>query len=487
MADKITPRAENYSDWYVNVVTQAKLADYSPVKGCMIIRPNGYAIWEKIQATLDRMFKETGHVNAYFPMLIPESFIRREKAHVEGFAPELAVVTHGGGEKLDEPLVIRPTSETIIWDTYRNWIQSYRDLPLLINQWANVMRWEKRTRLFLRTAEFLWQEGHTAHANEAEAREETLRMLEVYKRFAEEWLAIPVLTGVKSESEKFAGAVDTYCIEAMMQDKRALQAGTSHFLGQNFAKAFEVQFQNKEGKLEYVWATSWGVSTRLIGALIMAHSDDNGLVLPPRIAPTQVVIVPIFKTANKDQVLSFAAELKTKIMSALGTAEFEPRRVILDDNENSSPGWKFAEWELQGVPVRVELGARDIEAGTATIYRRDTKTKVAVPIDQIPAECARLMVEIQSNMLTKARDFQKNNTVNIDSFEALKELFSGEGGGGFAKVAWAGNAGDEKKIKEQTKATIRCLPFGNEAEANGKVCFYTGKPATNMAIFAKAY
>lgn len=487
MAEKITPRSENYSEWYVNIVTQAKLADYSPVKGCMIIRPNGYAIWEKIQSTLDRMFKETGHVNAYFPMLIPESYLKREKEHVEGFSPELAVVTHAGGEELEEALVIRPTSETIIWATYKNWIQSYRDLPLLINQWANVVRWEKRTRLFLRTTEFLWQEGHTAHSTEVEAREETLRMLEVYRVFVEEYLALPVLTGVKSESEKFAGAVDTYCIEAMMQDRKALQAGTSHFLGQNFAKAFEVQFQNKEGKLEHVWASSWGVSTRLIGALIMAHSDDSGLVLPPKIAPTQVVIVPIFKTANKQEVCDFAANLRNEIAKAIGAGSFEPRKVILDDGDTTSPGWKFAEWELQGVPIRVEIGARDIESGKAIVYRRDTQEKIAVAINDIPSECARLLVEIQTNLFQKAKKFQIDNTQTVSSFEEFQNLFVGDGGSGFIAVPWAGNAADEKKIKELTKATIRCLPFNNEEEAAGKTCFYTGKPAKHIAVFARAY
>lgn len=484
MADKITPRDQNYADWYVDVVTQAKLADYSPVKGCMVIRPRGYAIWEKIQATLDTMFKETGHQNAYFPMLIPESFIKREKEHVEGFSPELAVVTHAGGEKLEEPLVLRPTSETIIWSTYKNWIQSYRDLPLLINQWANVMRWEKRTRLFLRTAEFLWQEGHTAHATEEEARAETLKMLEVYRTFAEEYMALPVLTGVKSESEKFAGAVDTFCIEAMMQDRRALQAGTSHYLGQNFAKAFDVTFQSKEGKLEFVHATSWGVSTRLIGALIMAHSDDSGLVLPPKIAPTQVMIVPIFKTANKNEVLGFAAGLQKKIAAVVGT---EPRRVMLDDDDTQSPGWKFAECELQGIPVRVEIGQRDIEAGVAILYRRDTKEKVTVAIDELPAKIAELLADIQKSMFERAKRFREENTFTAKNQDEFRAFFKGEGGGGFIKAAWAGDKALEKSIKEETKATIRCLPFGNEDEAKGQTCIFTGKPATNIAIFAKAY
>ncbi len=484
MAEKITPRSQNYSDWYVDLITQAKLADYGPVKGCMVIRPRGYAIWEQIQSNLDRMFKETGHQNAYFPLLIPESFITKEKEHVEGFAPELAVVTHAGGEKLEEPLVIRPTSETIIWSMYKNWIQSYRDLPLLINQWANVLRWEKRTRLFLRTTEFLWQEGHTAHASEAEALEETQKMLEVYRQFSEEFLAIPVLTGVKSESEKFAGAVATYAIEAMMQDKKALQAGTSHYLGQNFAKAFDVQFQNKEGKLEYVYATSWGVSTRLIGALIMAHSDDSGLVLPPRIAPTKVAIVPIFKTATKELVLEFAAKLQKSIANIIGTGA---RTVVLDDDDTTSPGWKFAEWELQGVPVRVEVGPRDIEAGKATLFRRDTRQKFEVDLGEIELRIQALLTEIQDNLFTRALSFRQENTHSAETYAEFVALLSDEGKGGFVKAAWSGDAAIEKKVKEETKATIRVLPFGNELEAAGKTCIFTGKAAKYMAIFARSY
>jgi len=364
MAEQITPRAENYSDWYIDVVLKAKLADYSPVKGCMVIRPRGYALWEKMQAALDGMFKATGHQNAYFPLLIPESFMRKEAEHVEGFAPELAVVTHGGGELLEEPLVIRPTSETIIWSMYKKWIQSYRDLPILINQWANVLRWEKRTRLFLRTAEFLWQEGHTAHATEKEAREETLRMLDVYRTFAEEYMALPVYSGVKSDAEKFAGAVNTYAIEAMMQDRKSLQAGTSHFLGQNFAKAFDVTFQNSEGGLDLVWATSWGVSTRLIGALVMAHSDDAGLVVPPKLAPVQAVIVPIFKNQNRAAVMEYATRLHARLKSTM--------TVILDDDDNNSPGWKFTEYEMVGVPIRIEIGPRDMDGGTGPT-RQSTK------------------------------------------------------------------------------------------------------------------
>jgi len=484
MADKLTTRAENYSDWYVDIVTKAKLADYSPVKGCMVIRPRGYALWENIQAVLDRMFKETGHENAYFPMLIPESFLKREAQHVEGFSPELAVVTHAGGEKLEEPLVVRPTSETIIWAMYKKWIQSWRDLPLLYNQWANVIRWEKRTRLFLRTTEFLWQEGHTAHASEEEARAETLRMLEVYRSFAENFLALPVLTGVKSESEKFAGAIDTYAIEAMMQDKRALQAGTSHFLGQNFAKAFDVQFQTKDSALDYVWATSWGVSTRLIGALIMAHSDDKGLVLPPAIAPTQVVIVPIFKTANKAEVLAYAGKLKDAVAQVVGT---KPRQVLLDDDEQNSPGWRFAEWELQGIPVRIELGPRDIEAGNVIIARRDTGEKITVPAAECPNKVAELLSDIQSSLFEKAKAFRDANTFSATSYDEFKAFFEGEGGGGFIKAPWSGSREVEAKVKEETKATIRVLPFGNEAEAEGKTCIFSGQKAKYMAVFARAY
>jgi len=484
MAEKITPRATNYSDWYIDIVTQAKLADYSPVKGSMVIRPRGYALWEKIQSTLDRMFKETGHSNAYFPLLIPESFLQREAEHVEGFAPELAVVTHGGGVKLDEPLVIRPTSETIIWSMYKKWIQSYRDLPLLINQWANVVRWEKRTRLFLRTTEFLWQEGHTAHSSKEEAVEETLRMLQVYKTFAEEYMAMPVLTGVKSESEKFAGAINTYAIEALMQDKRALQAGTSHFLGQNFAKAFDVTFQNKEGGLDYVWATSWGVSTRLIGALIMAHSDDNGLVLPPKLAPTQAVIVPIFKSQNKDQVLEYARGIHQSLVGVLGN---EFNRVILDDDEANSPGWKFAEWEMVGVPVRIEIGPRDMENGKAVVVRRDTREKELIPVDQVAHRVSELLDAIQKNLFQRALDFRTENTFVANSYDEFKAFFSGDGGGGFVTAPWNGSALSEAKVKEETKATIRVLPFGNEDQTKNKTCIFTGEPAKYMAVFAKAY
>lgn len=480
MAEQITPRSQNYSDWYVDIVLKAQLADYSPVKGSMVIRPRGYALWEQMQSALDSMFKATGHRNAYFPLLIPENFLQKEAEHVEGFAPELAVVTHGGGEELEEPLVIRPTSETIIWSMYRKWIQSWRDLPLLINQWANVVRWEKRTRLFLRTTEFLWQEGHTAHATEAEAREETLRMLEVYRTFAEEYMAMPVLTGVKSESEKFAGAINTYAIEALMQDRKALQAGTSHFLGQNFAKAFDVQFQNRESNLEYVWATSWGVSTRLVGALIMAHSDDSGLIIPPRLAPTEIVLIPIFRAKNKDQVLPVAQQVAADLRK-----EF---RVEVDDDESNSPGWKFAEWELRGVPLRVEMGPRDVEQGQVTMVRRDTGEKEGVPVAQAATRAREILDLIQNNLYQRALDFRTANTHYPTTWDEMHSLYAGEDApGGFAVAPWDGTAETEAKIKEATKATIRVLPFGNEEQAQGKTCIFSGKPAQHMAVFAKSY
>ncbi len=479
MAEKITSRKENYSQWYVDIVTKAKLADYSPVKGCMVIRPRGYALWESIQRILDGMFKETGHQNAYFPMLIPESFIHREAEHVEGFSPELAVVTHAGGEDLDEKLVLRPTSETIIWSMYKNWIQSYRDLPLLINQWANVLRWEKRTRLFLRTTEFLWQEGHTAHETAEEAEEETLRMLHVYKTFVEEYMALPVLTGVKSESEKFAGAVRTYSIEAMMQDRKALQAGTSHNLGQNFAKAFDVQFQNREGRLEDVWASSWGVSTRLVGALIMAHSDDKGLVVPPRIAPEEVVLVPIFKNSNKEAVLGYAQ----KVFQPLK----ERFRAVLDDDEQNSPGWKFSEWELRGVPVRIELGPRDMEQGKVVLVRRDTGEKLSVPAEEAADKTAELLEDIQKELFERARRFREENTREISRFDEFKDFFV-SGQGGFVKAGWCGDAACEEGIKAETKATIRVLPLDAAADSvEGAACIYCGKKAAHQAVFAKAY
>jgi prolyl-tRNA synthetase len=483
MAAKITPRAKDYSQWYVDIVLRARLADYSPVKGCMVIRPRGYALWERIREVLDGKFKATGHANAYFPMLIPESFINKEAEHIEGFSPELAVVTHAGGEELEEPLVLRPTSETIIWAMYKKWIQSYRDLPILINQWANVIRWEKRTRLFLRTTEFLWQEGHTAHETEAEAVEETLKILDLYKDFVENYMAIPVLTGKKSEQEKFAGAISTYAIEAMMQDRRALQAGTSHFLGQNFAKAFDVTYQTKNGDLDHVWATSWGVSTRLVGALIMTHSDDKGLVVPPKLASTEAVIIPIFKNDTRDAVLAYAEGIKE---------DLEGVKVELDDDDQNSPGWKFAEWEMLGVPVRIEIGPRDMESGNAVVVRRDTGEKVIVPKDEIRATVERLLVEIQQNLFDRAKAFRDENTHEIDDYEVFKKLFgagerSGEGAddskGGFAVSPWCGDAACETKIKDDTKATIRVL---RDEEASG-TCIACGEKSTETAVFAKAY
>ena len=476
MAERITPRNVNYSDWYIDIVIQAKLADYSPVKGCMVIRPRGYALWERIQSVLDGMFKATGHQNAYFPLLIPENFLKKEAEHVEGFAPELAVVTYGGGEPLEEPLVIRPTSETIIWSMYKKWIQSYRDLPLLINQWANVLRWEKRTRLFLRTTEFLWQEGHTAHATAEEAQEETLRMLEVYRTFAEEYLALPVLTGRKSDSEKFAGAVATYAIEAMMQDRKALQAGTSHNLGQNFAKAFEVTFQDKNGNLSYVYATSWGVSTRLIGALIMAHSDDKGLVLPPKIAPSQVVVIPIYKTTNKGEILDFSSRLMQTLKEEF-TVEYDPE-------DSSSPGYKFAEWELLGVPVRVEVGPKDKEKNQVVLVRRDTGEKSFVPLTEVKTRIRELLDTIQKDLFTRALEFRTAHTQYIERYAELQRFFQEDGG--FAESPWCGSADCEARIKEETKATIRVLPFGNEDRARGG-CLVCGTPAKHVAVFAKSY
>ena len=476
MADKITPRETNYSQWYVDIVTNAKLADYSPVKGCMVIRPNGYALWEKMQSILDRMFKETGHRNAYFPLLIPESFIKKEAEHIEGFSPELAVVTHGGGDELDEPLIIRPTSETIIWSMYKKWIQSYRDLPLLINQWANVVRWEKRTRLFLRTTEFLWQEGHTAHATEQEAKEETLKMLFVYQKFVEEYMGISVIVGEKSESEKFAGAVKTYTIEALMQDKKALQAGTSHFLGQNFAKAFDVSFQNRKGDLEYVWATSWGVSTRLIGALIMSHSDDKGLVLPPKIAPVEIVIVPIYKNNTKSTVIIYAENLYNSLKDKFS--------VIFDDDDQNKPGWKFSEWEMQGVPVRIEIGPRDIEKEQIVVARRDTGEKINVKRNSAEEKIRTLLEDIQNNLFRKSARFRQENTYQTADYNEFKEVISQKGG--FIQAGWCGSAECEKKIKEDTKATIRALPLAKE-ETDRRKCIICGREAKYTAIFAKSY
>ncbi len=491
MAKELTSRSENYSQWYNDLVVKADLADNSAVRGCMVIKPYGYAIWEKIQAELDRMFKETGHVNAYFPLFIPKSFFSKEASHVEGFAKECAVVTHyrlkndpdGKGiivdpeAKLEEELIVRPTSETIIWSTYKNWIQSYRDLPILVNQWANVVRWEMRTRLFLRTAEFLWQEGHTAHATREEALEETEKMVNVYATFAEEFMALPVIKGAKSANERFAGALETYCIEALMQDGKALQSGTSHFLGQNFAKAFDVRFTNKEGKEDFVWATSWGVSTRLMGALIMAHSDDNGLVLPPKLAPFQVVIVPIYKQMDQldaisDKVNGIIAKLK-----ALGIS------VKFDNNDTKKPGWKFAEYELKGVPVRIAMGPRDLENGTVEVARRDTLEKQVVSIDGIELYIQKLLNDIQENIYNKALVFRNEMTTPVETYEEFKEVLKNKGG--FISAHWDGTPETEQLIKDETKATIRCIPFDQVPE-EGK-CIYSGKPSKGRVLFALAY
>lgn len=489
--DALTPRSENYSQWYNDLVIKADLAENSAVRGCMVIKPYGYAIWEKMQQTLDRMFKETGHYNAYFPIFIPKSFMSREADHVEGFAKECAVVTHyrlknnpdGAGvivdpnAKLEEELIVRPTSETIIWSTYKGWIQSWRDLPILCNQWANVVRWEMRTRLFLRTAEFLWQEGHTAHATEQEALEETIQMINVYKTFAEEYMAMPVVVGHKSESERFAGALDTYTIEALMQDGKALQSGTSHFLGQNFAKAFDVTFTNKEGQEELVWATSWGVSTRLIGALIMAHSDDNGLVLPPRLAPIQVVIVPIYK--SEEQLAQISERLNPVIK------ELRKKGILVkyDDSDNKKPGWKFAEYELKGVPVRLAMGGRDLENGTIEIMRRDTLEKETREIDGIVEYIEELLESIQKNILQKATDFRAKHTTEVDDFEEFKHVLDEKGG--FILAHWDGTPETEEAIKEETKATIRCIPL--EGDKTPGVCVYSGKPSAQRVLFARAY
>ena len=490
MGKDFPTRAENYSQWYNDLVVKADLAENSAVRGCMVIKPYGYAIWEKMQATLDKMFKDTGHQNAYFPLFIPKSFFTKEASHVEGFAKECAVVTHyrlknaedGSGiivdpeAKLEEELIIRPTSETIIWNTYRGWIQSYRDLPILVNQWANVVRWEMRTRLFLRTAEFLWQEGHTAHATDKEAVEETLRMLDVYAEFAEKTLAIPVVKGVKTANERFAGALDTYCIEAMMQDGKALQAGTSHFLGQNFAKAFDVKFTNREGKQDFVWATSWGVSTRLMGALVMAHSDDDGLVLPPKLAPIQVVIVPIYKTDEQLAAISAVANKISSDLRAKGVS------VKYDDRDTQKPGWKFSEYEFKGVPVRIAIGPRDLENGTVEVARRDTKEKSVMQITDLALKVEHLLEQIQSNLYNKALTFRETHTYKADTYEEFKKQLDE---GGFVMAHWDGTTETELKIKEETKATIRCIPMDSKAE-DGK-CIYTGKPSSRRVIFARAY
>lgn len=486
---ELVKRSENYSEWYNQLVEKAGLAEHSAVKGCMVIKPYGYAIWEKMRDVLDKMFKETGHTNAYFPLLIPKSFFSKEASHVEGFAKECAVVTHyrlknnekgevvvDDNAKLEEELIIRPTSETIIWDTYRNWIHSYRDLPLLINQWANVVRWEMRTRLFLRTTEFLWQEGHTAHATEEEALAEAQKMLDVYTKFAEEYMALPVIRGVKTANERFAGAVETYTIEAMMQDGKALQSGTSHFLGQNFAKAFDVTYTDKEGRLQSVWATSWGVSTRLMGALIMAHSDDEGLVLPPLLAPLQVVIVPVYKEAAQLE------EISKTVKNLKHSLEKQGITVKFDDDDTARPGWKYAEYELKGVPVRVSIGMRDIESGTVEVVRRDTKEKMIVPLDRFETYIPQLLEDIQKNIFKKAYDFKEQNTVRVDSYDAFKDALEK---GYFVLAHWDGTTETELKIKEETKATIRCIPLDAEAETG--TCVLTGKPSTRRVVFARAY
>lgn len=485
MAEKITPRATDFSQWYLDIIQHAKLADYSAVKGCMVIRPNGYSIWEKIQKVLDGKFKETGHRNAYFPLFIPESFLKKEAEHVEGFAPELAIVTHAGGKKLEENLVVRPTSETIINSMFAKWIQSYRDLPMLLNQWCNVVRWEMRTRPFLRTTEFLWQEGHTCHETEADAEEEVLKMLEVYRSFAEDYMAMPVFTGKKTDAERFAGALRTYCIEALMQDGKALQAGTSHALGQNFAKAFETKFQTREGGLDFVWQTSWGVSTRLVGGLIMTHSDDKGLVMPPRLAPLHVVIVPIFKTPQeKEEVLS-RAKLIADALKAWPTQRANlggPISVHIDADETKSPGWKFAEWEVQGVPVRIELGPKDIAKGQAVVARRDTGEKTPVPFTDIPAKALDLLTDIQESLLQRARKRRDESIHDVSDYEEFKKALDK---GGFVRAHWDGTTETEKAIKEETKATIRCIPLNNPQE-DGK-CVKTGKPSKQRVLFARAY
>lgn len=491
MSKVLPKRSEDYSLWYNELVKHADLAENSPVRGCMVIKPYGYAIWEKMQQTLDKMFKDTGHYNAYFPLFIPKSFLSKEAAHVEGFAKECAVVTHyrlrnapdGSGvivdpeAKLEEELIVRPTSETVIWSTYKNWIQSYRDLPILVNQWANVVRWEMRTRLFLRTAEFLWQEGHTAHATAQEAVAETRQMLDVYATFAEEFMAVPVIRGIKTPNERFAGAVDTYCIEALMQDGKALQAGTSHFLGQNFAKAFDVQFANKENRMEYVWGTSWGVSTRLMGALIMAHSDDDGLVLPPRLAPIQVVIVPIYKGADQlAQVAQKAQAIRQNLLKKGISVRF-------DDRDTATPGFKFAEWELKGVPVRLAMGPRDLANGTVEVARRDTKTKQILPVEGIEEAVERLLEDIQTNIYQRAAEFRQSATTRVDTFEQFKEVLDTKAG--FVYAHWDGTTETEEKIKELTKATIRCIPLDNPQEDG--LCVYSGKPSVQRVLFARAY
>ena len=492
MSKEITSRAADYSQWYNDLVIKGGLADYSAVRGCMVIKPYGYALWENMRDVLDRMFKDTGHQNAYFPLFVPKSLFEAEEKNAEGFAKECAIVTHyrlkadpdNKGKlivdpeaKLEEELVVRPTSEAIIWNTYKNWIQSYRDLPILINQWANVVRWEMRTRLFLRTAEFLWQEGHTAHATKDEAVAEAVQMLHVYADFAENYMAVPVIRGVKSANERFAGAEDTYCIEALMQDGKALQAGTSHFLGQNFAKAFDVKFSDKENKLDYVWATSWGVSTRLIGGLVMAHSDDDGLIMPPRIAPLQVVIVPIYKGDEQKAAIDAKVKEITTQLKANGI------RVKYDDNDNARPGWKFAQYEMQGVPVRLAIGARDLENNVVEIARRDNKTKESISLDNVITHIQPLLIDIQANMFNKAKEFQQAHITPVDTWEEFIKVLDEKTG--FVSAHWDGTGDTEEKIKELSKATIRCIPLDNPQE-DGK-CILTGNPSTQRVLFARAY
>ena len=492
MAKELTTRQQDYSQWYNDLVLKGSLADYSAVRGCMVIKPYGYALWENMQATLDKMFKDTGHENAYFPLFVPKSLFEAEEKNAEGFAKECAIVTHyrlktdpnNKGKlmvdpeaKLEEELIVRPTSEAIIWNTYKTWIQSYRDLPILVNQWANVVRWEMRTRLFLRTAEFLWQEGHTAHATKEEAIEETVKMLDVYADFAENWMAMPVIKGVKTPNERFAGADDTYCIEALMQDGKALQAGTSHFLGQNFAKAFDVKFSDKNNTLDYVWATSWGVSTRLIGGLVMTHSDDEGLVLPPRIAPLQVVIVPIFKGEEQKALLDEKVHAMVASFKAAGI------RVKYDDSDNQRPGWKFAEYELKGVPVRIAVGPRDLENNQVEIARRDTKEKTTVSMDGITETVSQLLLDIQSNLFNRAKKYRDEHITKADSWDEFVTTLDTKAG--FVSAHWDGTPETEDKIKEMTKATIRCIPLNNEQEAG--TCILTGKPSVQRVLFARAY
>ena len=492
MAKELTSRAQDYSQWYNDLVLKGSLADYSAVRGCMVIKPYGYALWENMQATLDKMFKDTGHQNAYFPLFVPKSLFEAEEKNAEGFAKECAIVTHyrlktdpnNKGKlmvdpeaKLEEELIVRPTSEAIIWNTYKTWIQSYRDLPILVNQWANVVRWEMRTRLFLRTAEFLWQEGHTAHATKEEAIGETVKMLDVYADFAENWMAMPVIKGVKTPNERFAGAEDTYCIEALMQDGKALQAGTSHFLGQNFAKAFDVKFSDKNNTLDYVWATSWGVSTRLIGGLVMTHSDDEGLVLPPRIAPLQVVIVPIFKGEEQKALLDEKVHAMVASFKAAGI------RVKYDDSDNQRPGWKFAEYEMKGVPVRIAVGPRDLENNQVEIARRDTKEKTTVSMDGITETVSQLLLDIQSNLFNRAKKYRDEHITKVDRWEDFISTLDTKAG--FVAAHWDGTPETEEKIKEMTKATIRCIPLNNEQEAG--VCILTGNPSVQRVLFARAY